>query len=66
MKSILHLLRYLRDHVYLGLKFYLDISMSPITDCCQEMESLWIILFTLSLTHLGMTILIQAGVQDAL
>jgi hypothetical protein len=31
MEALLHLLRYLRDNIYLGLKFYLDILMSPIT-----------------------------------
>jgi hypothetical protein len=30
MEALLHLLRYLRDNMYLGLKFYLDITMSPI------------------------------------
>jgi hypothetical protein len=29
--SLVHLLRYLRDNMYLGLKFYSDITMSPIT-----------------------------------
>ncbi len=31
MEALLHLLRYLRDNMYLGLKFYSDITMSPIT-----------------------------------
>ncbi len=29
--ALLHLLRHLRDSMYLGLKFYSDITMSPIT-----------------------------------
>ncbi len=29
-KAVLHLLRYLRDNIYLGLKFYSEISDSPI------------------------------------
>jgi hypothetical protein len=29
--SFLHFLRYLKDNMYLGLKFYSDITMSPIT-----------------------------------
>ena len=31
MEALLHLLRYLRDNMYLGLKYYSDITMSPIT-----------------------------------
>jgi hypothetical protein len=31
MEALLHFLRYLRDNMYLGLRFYSDISMSPIT-----------------------------------
>jgi hypothetical protein len=31
MEALLHLLWYLRDIMYLGLKFYSDITMSPIT-----------------------------------
>ncbi len=31
MEALLHLLRYLRDNMYLGLKFYSDITMSPVT-----------------------------------
>ncbi len=31
MEALLHLLRYLRDNMYLGLKFYSDITISPIT-----------------------------------
>ncbi len=31
MEAVLHLLRYLTDNMYLGLKFYSDITMSPIT-----------------------------------
>ncbi len=31
MEALLHLLRYLRDNIYLGLKFYSDITMSLIT-----------------------------------
>jgi hypothetical protein len=31
MKALLHLLRYVRDNIYLGLKYYSDITMSPIT-----------------------------------
>ncbi len=31
MEALLHLLRYLRDNMYLGLKFYSNITMSPIT-----------------------------------
>jgi hypothetical protein len=31
MEALLHLLRYLRDNMYLGLKFYFDITMNPIT-----------------------------------
>ncbi len=31
MEALLHLLRYLRDNMYLGLTFYSDITMSPIT-----------------------------------
>ncbi len=31
METLLHLLRYLRDNMYLGLKFYSNITMSPIT-----------------------------------
>jgi hypothetical protein len=31
METLLHFLRYLRDNMYLGLKFYSDITMSPIT-----------------------------------
>ena len=30
MEALLHLLRCLRDNMYLGLKFYSDINMSPI------------------------------------
>ncbi len=30
MEALLYLLRYLRDDMYLGLKFYSDITMSPI------------------------------------
>jgi len=39
--------------MYLGLKFYFDITMR-------------IIFYALSLTHLGMMTLIQAGAQDVL
>ncbi len=31
MEAFLHLLRYLRDNMYLGLKYYSDITLSPIT-----------------------------------
>jgi hypothetical protein len=31
MEALLHLLGYLRDNMHLGLKFYSDITMSPIT-----------------------------------
>jgi hypothetical protein len=31
MEALLHLLRYLRDNKYLGLKIYSDITISPIT-----------------------------------
>ena len=31
MEALLHLLRYLRDNMYLGLRFYSDINMSPVT-----------------------------------
>ncbi len=31
MDALLHLLRYLRDNMHLGLQFYSDITMSPIT-----------------------------------
>jgi hypothetical protein len=31
MEALLHLLRYLRDNIYLRLKFYSNITMSPIT-----------------------------------
>jgi hypothetical protein len=31
MEDLLHLLRYLRDSMYLGLKFYSDITMHPVT-----------------------------------
>jgi hypothetical protein len=31
MEALLHFLRYLRDNMYLGLKFYSNITMSPIT-----------------------------------
>jgi hypothetical protein len=31
MEALLHLLRYLRDNMYLGLKFYSDITVSPMT-----------------------------------
>jgi hypothetical protein len=31
MEASFHLLRYLRDNIYLGLKFYSYINMSPIT-----------------------------------
>jgi hypothetical protein len=30
MEALLHILRYLRDNMYLGLKFYSDITMSPV------------------------------------
>ena len=64
MEALLHLLRYLRDNMYLGLKYYSDITIVPSPGCCQAMESLWIILYALSLTHLGTMMLIQAEVQD--
>ncbi len=31
MEALLNLLKYLRDNMYLGLKYYSDITMSPIT-----------------------------------
>jgi len=31
MEEILHLLQYLRDNMYLGLRFFSDINMSPVT-----------------------------------
>jgi hypothetical protein len=31
MEALLHLLRYLRDNMYLRLKLYSDINLSPIT-----------------------------------
>ncbi len=65
MEALLHLLRYLKDNMNLGLKFYSDITMKPSLDCCQAMKFLWKILYAHSLINLGMMILIQAGAQDA-
>jgi hypothetical protein len=38
MEALLHLLKYLRDNMYLGLKFYSDITMSPITSLWSSNE----------------------------
>ncbi len=65
IEVLLQLLRYLRDNMYLGLKFYSDITMSPITRLLSSNGIPLEKLCALSLTNLGMMILIQAGAQDA-
>jgi hypothetical protein len=38
MEALLHLLRYLRDNMYLGLKFCSDIAISPVTGLLSSNE----------------------------
>ncbi len=61
--NLLHLLRHLREDMYLGLKYYSDITVHPTPDCCHAIEFLWIICYALLLIYLGM-MLIQVEAQD--
>jgi len=36
LKALVHLLRYLRDHILLGVRYYSDISFAPVTKLLKE------------------------------